>query len=69
MIPIFISSAYNLDIFETNTCTSFKNRLPRLADVLQPTGRRNRGIATYSIAMTDFWYPSMVLNVRKEEMK
>jgi len=63
MIPILISSAFNLDIYKTNTCSSFKNRLPRLTDALQPTTHRNRGFPTYSIAMTDFWYPSKVLNV------
>ena len=63
MISVFISSAYNSDIFKTNTCASFKNRLPRLEDVVQPTDRRNGVITSYSISMTDLWYPSMVLNV------
>ena len=63
MISVYISSAYNSDIFKTNTCASFKNRLPRLEDVVQPTDRRNRGITSYSISMTDLWYPSMVMNV------
>ena len=63
MISVFISSAYNSDIFKTNTCASFKNRLPRLEDAVQPTDRRNRAITSYSISMTDLWYPSMVMNV------
>ena len=66
MISFFISSAYNTNIFKTNTCASFKNRLPRLEDTLPSKDRRNNVNKSYSISITDLYYPSMIFNVSEK---
>ena len=67
MISCYVSSSYDTDIFNTNTCASFKNRLPKLEDVFLSMDPRKNTHQSYSKTITDLYYPSMIFNVSSKD--